>query len=530
MTSLFRFNVHYTDPSGQTVTERIASLPWSRSVRVTPPFDARLRVGFEARADYPQKTLYDVGFDGRIDGSSASSATMRSASAAQADDAQVLRLRFDYPDEAMAGRAELRVAPLKYDKHFVFTLTVDDAWTNAYSLLWNRIHGKWIDDEPFHHLGRPRTTGYTPDGVLAMTDGCGNERRFGFSCAIWPTWGNDLNETFVKDLAETRDKSIYIAWEELGLMADFGVSLLLHNVDERVWDNTDPARIADGLRKDVEKTCDKLGIRMKVLGLPDGRQSYLDAAALWEGVAFVRNSLARTKIYLKECGDLYKKETYGGERSQEVADKLSELAAQAAAENPFWVAMTIHRPYPEHAEMLETVCRLYGKQGSDELWVASWDEVYEYVALREGVRIGRSVEGCTATFTVTLPAYGEYLFPELSFLADGALSAEALSDNIMGMSCAPHGEALLANVAFGGRWVRLAEKYVDIYETEPTDETLADARYFVGRLLPALAEPFERRMGQVVRPGENQVTAKGAVQYRSRWNGYELTVSRRIGK
>ena len=57
------------------------------------------------------------------------------------------------------------------------------------------------------------------------------------------------------------------------LLSDFGVSMLFHNVDERVYGKADPALIAQGFRDDYDKVCEKLGLRMKVLGLPDGNEA-----------------------------------------------------------------------------------------------------------------------------------------------------------------------------------------------------------------------------------------------------------------
>lgn len=529
--SLFTLQASYPGADGRTVTERISSLPWSRTLSVTLPFDAALKVAFSAQEQIPEKSLYDVGFDGYITAAESRSGQLSAAATRAGETSDALVLKFTCADEAAAQRLALRIAPLRYDKHFAFTLTVDDCWTSAFSQLWNRIHAKWMDDNPYHHLGRPRTTGRTPEHPLAMGDGCGNARRFGFSCAVWPSWGNAHNTTFVKELEATGDKSIYLAWEELGRMSDFGVSLLFHNIDERVWGRDDPLRIADGLREDYLTVLRRLGVRMKILGLPDGNEAYLRAAERSDLVAFVRNSLApQRKILLRTCGPLYRQETYGGDRSQEVADKLAELAAQAEASDPYWVAMTIHQTAAEHIEMLEKIYALYGEPGRDDLWVASWDEIYEYVALREGARIVRSVEGRTATFEVRLPDCAGFLFPALTFLADGAqgASVEAASGNIVGLASASRADGMLVDVAFGDRLPALAEKYTDLYETDPTDETLSDARYFVGQLLPALAEPFERRLSTAAVPGENQVTRKGAERYRARWDGYELETSRRI--
>lgn len=193
----------------------------------------------------------------------------------------IVRLRFSLPDGVSPDDVSLRFAPLKYDKHFAFTFTCDDSYVTAYSLVWSLINARWIDDREFRHLDGIPTSGYVPDHALVMTDGCGNDRRFGFSCSVWPTWGraDDPANTYVKDLVRTGANSMYISWEELRLLSDFGVSMLFHNVDERVYGKADPALIAQGFRDDYDKVCEKLGLRMKVLGLPDGNEAYAEAGA-----------------------------------------------------------------------------------------------------------------------------------------------------------------------------------------------------------------------------------------------------------
>lgn len=534
MPSLFSLYATYTNATGGSFTERIENLPWTVIVSTKRPFNPQLKVTFSTRNDFAEKPLYDIGFDGYItyvSPESGEKGEIRTQSRA-AGVGESLKLRFTYPDETSAQQASLRVAPLRYDKRFAFTLTVDDCWTNAWSGLWSLMNGKWVDDQIYHHMGRPRTSGYTPEYPLTMTDGCGNDRRFGFSCAVWSSWGNAQNTTFIKDLADTGDKSIYLAWEELGLMNDFGVSLLFHNVDERVWDKTNVSQVASGLMEDYVKVNKKLGIQMKIMGLPDGNKTYLDAAKQVELISFTRNSLARNKIHLNTCGDLHKLDTYGGERSQAVSDKMMELAQQREAADPFWVAMTIHGPKAEHMQMLKDIYGLYGKAGSDDLWVASWDEIYEYVTLREWAksRITRTVDGCTVVFDIPVPACDGYQFKGLTFLADGGKLATVApaSEQIVGLTYAPKDDALLVNIAFGDRLPRLAEKYTTIYEMEPSVEALADARYFVEQLLPELAKPLEERIKDTPTPGKNQITRKGVGRYQAQWNGYKFAIGQKI--
>ena len=444
----------------------------------------------------------------------------------------IVRLRFSLPDGVSPDDVSLRFAPLKYDKHFAFTFTCDDSYVTAYSLVWSLINARWIDDREFRHLDGIPTSGYVPDHALVMTDGCGNDRRFGFSCSVWPTWGraDDPANTYVKDLVRTGANSMYISWEELRLLSDFGVSMLFHNVDERVYGKADPALIAQGFRDDYDKVCEKLGLRMKVLGLPDGNEAYAEAAQQSDLIHFTRNSLAwQTRIYLHTCGDLRKGQTYGGGNNSDPDKKLAELAEQAVSGNPYWVGLTIHRGDRSYAEMLEKVYRLYGKAGSDALWVASWDEVYEYVAMREGARIRKDTEGRTVTFEIEMPVDESFWFRDISLLVDGLggdCGVEPLSDNIVGLARAPRGGGMLVNVNFNPRLPALAEKYTAVYEREYTDAALADARYFVSQLLPSLAAPFEQRLGAVVAPSQGELAAGRIEAYLAQMDGYTVTVQR----
>lgn len=532
LTSLFALEAVYTTAEGTLQSEPIEALPWVRSVRTGLPFDARLDVRFAASAEYPEKMLYDVGFDGSVtwpgDVKKQASAAFRTGAN------QCLELRCTLPDGVSPDDVSFVTAPLKYDKHFAFTFTVDDSSVNAYSRVWSLIQGKWIDNTEFWHLGAAHTTGRQPEHPLTMGDGCGGERRFGFSCGIWPTFGNDWNKTFVKDAADTGVNSMYISWEELQLIVDFGSSVCFHNVDQRRWGKSDPDSIARGFQADYDRTLEKLGVEMKVLALPDGNSAYARAAQQSPLVGFIRSSLkSGNRIRLRTCGDITKQETYGGDNTSVAADKLAELAREAASPDPYWVGLTVHRPQEDYIQMLETICELYGKDGADNLWVASWDEIYEYVTLREGLRIEKRTEGRDVVFTVTLPETSGFLFNELSFLLSGVGAACQVmpeSGAIVGLDTRFDGKRHLLNVRYGNRFEALAEKYTLRYEQTPDEEARADASYFVSLLLPALASPFEERIAaaESLKPGKNQVTRAGAEQYRTKYDGYEFTVRRKI--
>ncbi|MEG1842425.1 MAG: hypothetical protein RR221_06895 [Alistipes sp.] len=416
------------------------------------------------------------------------------------------------PSGVSAGDVSLSAAPLKYDKRFAFTYTADDSVVGAYARIFKRINKKWIDDVEFAHMNQEPTTGVTPENALCITDGCGNDRRFGFSCAIWPTWGNEYSPNgFIKD-SSTSKTNPYITWEELKLMVDYGISLCYHNVDERIYDKNTPAKIARGFVDDNLKTYEKTGRYMKILGLPDGNSAYVDAADLSSMVVFMRSSLhASSKVNLHTCGLLKGLKTYGGTNSSDITAKLAELATQHVADNPYWTGITSHRVSLEMMEMMATIHGLYGKGGDDSIWVASWDEIYEYVTMREGMTVKKTVNKQTVTFDVYVPSGRAFYFRELSFLVTGIPSMDGvtltpLSENIKGESHAIHvsrwknDKVLLVNMNFNKTAVALATNATAKYEASAELSDKDDALYFTSMLLPSLAAPLTARIDNVA-PG-----------------------------
>lgn len=409
---------------------------------------------------------------------------------------EIIEFSVALPSGVSADDVNLTIAPLKYDKHFAFTYTADDSVEGAYARIWRRINQKWIDDTEFFHLGNTPTTGYIPEYPLVYTDGCGNDRRFGFSVALWPTWGNEYNPNgLIGD--GTNKNSIYITWPELDLMKDWGVSFLYHNVDERIYDKTNPADIVKGFKADYDKVLDKLNRRMKVMGLPDGNTAYVTAADESPLVDFYRSSLHHLeKIYLKPAGSLYKKRTYGGTNSSVNDVKLEELAEQHTSDTPYWVGITTHRVDLSRIELLETIYSLYGKGGDDSLWVASWDEIYEYMQMRLSSIVRKSTNGSTVTFKIMIPFGHNYYFKDLSLLLSSTTSIDmlAVSDNILGYSYAGHGDGVLLNINFNNYLLEAAEKYTSNFESSLSDEDKMDAYYFVNQLKDTLKAPFVARL------------------------------------
>lgn len=150
--------------------------------------------------------------------------------------------------------------------------------------------------------------------------------------------------------------------------------------------------------------------------------------------------------------------------------------------------------------MLEEVYKNYGKAGSDNLWVASWDEVYEYQELRYGAKINKYIDGQNITFEIVLPTSESFDFHDISFILNGINSdcrVNPVSENIYGFSQAYKNGELLMNVNFNPLLPKLAEKYTAKYEKSSIATDKDDAQYIVSMLRPEFAKPFTERINYV---------------------------------
>lgn len=419
------------------------------------------------------------------------------------------RFSVTVPKGVDVGAVNLAAAPLKFDKHFAFTYTTEASTVGAYARIFRRINHKWIDDKENFHMDGTPGTGYIPEQALVMGDGCGKSRRFGFSCAIQPTGGDEKNpDGFIRQ-ASTSEDNPFITWLELRMLADFGAAPCFYRIDDRIHNESSPAAIVEGLTADDARSYSKIGRRLKTLVQPTDNPAYIEAAATSPLVAFTRSVMgdAENRIIPATSNSLYKRRTCGGECTSDIVVKLAELAVQRVSDTPYWVGMASGQPGGE--QMLEQIYNLYGKGGDDSLWLASWDEVYEYITMREGLVVKKSVEGLVISFEVYVPANRAFQFRDITLLVEGIPSTDGVSvnpasNNIKGLTFAAHAArwsgtaGLMVNVNFNTNAVALAEKYTAQYEASADVFDREDAEYFTSLLLPSLASPFIARIEAVV--------------------------------
>lgn len=522
---LFRVDVTYAATDSTTSTLAITSTSWSRTIYKSEDFSEdfvpAMTVTLSAKEGAKSGTLltkeaYEMTIDYKIEDSKDIKSNGKIV-ITKADDGEWVAMNFKVPVSAGVNpdNITIEMPPLKYDKHFAFCFRVDDSYVHGWSKLFKAINARWIDNIEYFHLGLSKTTGYQPDYPLCVTDGCGNNRNFTFGEAIWPNGWNEYNPAgYIQDDI-TSSYNPYISWRELGIITDLGNAVYWHNVDGNKWNQSVVSEIVTGLQEDYDKTYSKIGYPLKTLAQPDRNDFYLDAAQLSSLVYSTSATTKYDEIYLYDCKSLYKKNLLSSDFS--ISSTLESLAEQASSSNPLLVSMLVHQCGENELDMFRTIYSLYGKAGQDNIWVTSYDELYEYIERKREVKYDSSVADGYKTFTVSFPKEEKFIYDEMSFIVRGAQSAALpVSANIVGFSSALREDGtVLVNCNTSPTLITKIDKYITLYHESLSEEYKLDAEYLISLLKADLREEYTNKLNTVpVDPDKRDLPLNGTYSKR----------------
>lgn len=280
----------------------------------------------------------------------------------------------------------LTKAVLRFDKDFAFSYTIDDATIDAVTTVYPVLRG-----------GTVRSTGVSYPGFF-YTDGCGNNMPFNAGIA-WNTanqFGIDVHVGNVVD---------QLTWGQLDTLYDAGWDVLNHSYSHKSkW--LFPMAGNDYLNEVEQngiavrnKTRGK--VQMPVFVVPANDDTYhtpalnlghkliLDQSASTIGYGGLRvdnlQNLYALKVHRTYLGELYKRE---------IPSFIDTVALRSKNGVKMWYNEFSHRVdnysttsgtynFAYFKSRIEAVANKYGKEGTDRMWMAPPQEVYEYLVTRE---------------------------------------------------------------------------------------------------------------------------------------------------
>lgn len=309
-----------------------------------------------------------------------------------------------YFDDNLSTTPSVSKAALKYNKDFAYSFTFDDATNDAYTHALPVFQG-----------GKVQNTMYP---TLFFTDGCGNDIPFkaGIAWNSANAAGIDVHTGEVKDL---------LTWKQLDTLYDFGWDVLNHSYSHKSkwFANMSRADYTNEILKNQTevKAKTRKKIEMPAFVVPAGDDGYQNMA-LELGNKIVFDQTAGVIGYggLAVDGDinLYNQKVHRQllEESLTSFNFLDKAATKSTVTNHFWYNEFTHRVdqttgafnFEIFKNHIQRAANTWGKTGSDRMWMAPLQEVFEYLVLRQTVKYSTQIVGKTLeiNFDVTqIPAW-----------------------------------------------------------------------------------------------------------------------------
>ncbi len=294
-------------------------------------------------------------------------------------------------------------AVLKYNKDFAYSFTLDDATADAYTCALPLFRGGFVSGNGQTYTG------------LFYTDGCGNDVPF--RCGIG--W-NSVNLAGID--VHTGNVADRLTWKQLDTLYDLGWDVLNHSYSHRsrlngAMSGSDYVAEIEQNRVSVRnKTVKQL--EMPLFVVPSG-DTFYNSIAYQQGHQLVFNQpgdvvgfggLDVSSDY-NFSGKIVHRMTI--EESLGISPTfLDRAVAKVTGSTKIWYNEFTHRVddfsptaafgFKDFQTHLKRAADTWGKNGTDRMWMAPLQEVYEYLMMRRFANFTTSANGAKLDVTFDL--------------------------------------------------------------------------------------------------------------------------------
>ena len=443
-------------------------------------------------------------------------------------------ISFKLPSGTELSSIKVNFAPLKYNKRFAYGVTSDGTRIDTWNRIFHYFKGGWIDDVENYHSNMQRSLGAYASRALTYTDGCGVKRIFPVNSANWYNLRRQYWSYPMDRLNPTKDWP-HMVWEEQLQINDFDGGCTLHDVQ-------DPNAAVDVLGGDVEMikrglldandyVKQRLGRRLMVLSEPNGDSKYSEAALSSSTIRMITRQQSKDlgfeSINLADKNFNLNKIKVGryfndsGYLQAYILSFIDNIVKPSVDGVHMYGELGLHGLYgngiitssnislSNKIQFFDWLCDTYGagtETATDELWMATNDEVLQYKYLNEVTKYSYIIENDSMKIRLVVPDVEDFYWYEYTLLIDGvepgAVTDIVTNKSIIGTSYGESEGKLMLNVNFDETLLSRAEKYTVLFEESmttngPVDQTKEyqqDAAYFVQRLKPDLQVGFITRL------------------------------------
>ncbi len=313
-----------------------------------------------------------------------------------------------------ADKIKIAVSQLKYNKHLAYSFTLDDGYRSAYLTAFPLLNGGKISNSSINEWKIDQGGDETTSEGLFYSDGMGNKIPFKLALAI--------NGGSIRDLPENRG---HLSWKEVKEMYNAGWDILNHSFHHATKYGTN---YLTEVTENITSINQNLDFTMSHFVVPGGEgddKYYLE----YEKEALANGNLSVASYY--GVGPVFKVDdkvdldkmisarTFVQSSNDTITFKtmdgyLKTIDSIVKQPNPVWFNEFTHGTgntnlwnlsmrFPDFKYYMATLANKYGEKGNDSIWMAPWQEVYEYIWLRDRIKVDFQQKNKEVIVTIKLP-------------------------------------------------------------------------------------------------------------------------------
>ena len=283
-------------------------------------------------------------------------------------------------DATPSATPSVSKAALRYNKDFAYSFTMDDCSVDHYTIA-----------KPLFLGGVVPNSGYTSPGLF-FTDGCGNDVPFKAGIA----W----NSTTANSYGPNQNDPNKMSWAQLQELYNYGWDVLNHSYAHRAWGEIwGSYTYANQITQNNDDIRSRLGVETPCFVVPSGDYNYQDVALQQGHKAvfdqnFPQGGVSFNGITIDGNVNLTNLKAFREDITNQVdyPAKLTAVANQCTGSTHIWYNEFSHHldifnsapfNFYKFKDYMVNIANTYGKNGSDRIWFAPLQEVYEYVTSRQ---------------------------------------------------------------------------------------------------------------------------------------------------
>jgi hypothetical protein len=315
-------------------------------------------------------------------------------------------------------KVTIAVSPLKYNKHLAYSFTLDDGYRSAYLTAFPLLNGGKISNSSINEWKIDQGGDGTTSEGLFYSDGFGNKIPFKLALAV--------NGGSIRDLPENRG---HLSWAEIKEMYNAGWDILNHSFHHATKHGTKYLTEVTENTTSIKQNLDFTMSHFVVPGGEGDEKYYLE----YEKEALANGNLSVASYY--GVGPVFKVDSkvdldkmisartfvqsLKDTTSFKTMDKyLKTIDSIVKQKDPVWFNEFTHGTgntnlwnlsmrFPDFKYYMTTLANKYGLKGNDSIWMAPWQEVYEYIWLRDGIKVDFQQKNKEVIVTIKLPEIPE---------------------------------------------------------------------------------------------------------------------------